>query len=97
MGGVVDPPDAATFASAIPSDTEPEPGVEFAEKRRPNRWGVSSDGDVAPPLATNEMTVEFAAFTVGPAGGVSVVEADDVPTTPVAATTGVAELPLVRP
>ena len=98
VGETTEVPDVATFLSARPIDTEPEPGVELFESRKVKPVGVANDGDVAPFVAMIDTTTAFDALVTTLVGGVNVVEAVAVPDTTLdVATTGVAEFPFVRP
>jgi hypothetical protein len=98
VGDVAGPPVAATFVSATPSDTEPEPGVELAETRNAKPCVVDMAREVAPFVATMETTTAFAASVTMSDGGVNVVEAEDVPETMLdVAITGFVVLPFTRP
>jgi hypothetical protein len=98
VGETTEVPDVATFLSARPIDTEPEPGVELFESRKVKPIDVANDGDVAPFVAMIDTTTAFDALVTTLVGGVKVVEAVAVPDTTLdVATTGVAEFPFVRP
>ena len=98
VGEDTEDPDIATFVSARPIDTEPEPGVELFESRKVKPIDVANDGDVAPFVAMIDTTTAFDALVTTLVGGVNVVEAVAVPEITLdVATAGVAEFPFVRP
>lgn len=73
MGDATGPPVAATFVSATPNDTEPEPGLVLAETRNAKPFGVDRASEVAPFVATMETTTAFDASVTMSDGDVNVV------------------------